>query len=84
MSKQKNIKVDELTVRVTYTVNMSDLDIPEGVYKELEDAFDNGTEVVLNSMEHTEAQEWLSTNCKESNSDSWEVEIFDILAPDVE
>ena len=84
MSKQKNIKVDELTVRVTYTVNMSDLDIPEDVYKELEDAFYDGTEVVLNSMEHTEAQEWLSTNCKETNSDSWEVEIFDILAPDVE
>ena len=84
MSRQKTIKIDDLTVKVTYTVSMSDLDMPEDVYKEIENAFDNGVDVVLNSMEHTEAQEWLSTNCKESDSDSWEVEIFDIVAPDIE
>lgn len=79
MSKQKTITVDELTVKVSYVISMSDIDIPEDVHKELEDAFDNGHEILLNSMQHTEAQEWLSANCRESDCESWEVEIYDMV-----
>lgn len=71
-------KVKDLTVKVTYRVGLGDVDMPDEVYNELAEAYDNGDELDPTRMNYPKASEWLSDHIRESDCIDWEVELEEI------
>lgn len=71
--------IEDLTVKVTYTVILSYVEVPERVYDALAQCYDEGGVVSQNNMTDEEAiaAEWLNDNIKESDAMEWEYEIHD-------
>ncbi|MES2379725.1 MAG: hypothetical protein V4538_01700 [Bacteroidota bacterium] len=59
----KNVK--RLSVTVTYSVGLSDLQMPEKVLKELTEAANNGDTIEHGMLKYSEASEWINNNIKE-------------------
>lgn len=67
--------IKNLTVTVTYTVGLGNIKVPEEVYDNLKEAYDNESwEVPEDSI----AAEWLADNIKEKDSMNWSYEIDDL------
>lgn len=67
--------IKNLTVTVTYTVGLGDIEVPEEVYDDLTEHYDNGAwEVPEDSI----ATEWLAENIIEKDAMSWSYEIDDL------
>ncbi|MFV0376892.1 MAG: hypothetical protein ACK5JD_06260 [Mangrovibacterium sp.] len=71
-------KVKDLTVRVTYRVGLGDVDMPEEVYEELAEAYDNGDELDSTRMDYPKAAEWLSDHIREADCMDWEAELEEL------
>lgn len=71
--------IEDLTVKVIYTVVLSYVEVPERVYDALAQCYDEGGVVSQNNMTDEEAiaAEWLNDNIKESDAMEWEYEIHD-------
>lgn len=75
-------KINELTVKVTYTVSLSDVEVSEDVYKSLDSLADKGDVdfVKINSEDETApAFDWLTTHIREADAvdGSYEIEDFE-------
>lgn len=77
-------KIENLTVQVTYRVGLGSLEVPEIVYKQLNEIADNGREVDGSDMKYTEALEWMNENIKERDCMDWSCEIEDLNSEDNE
>lgn len=82
MNIMKTIK--DLTVKVTYTVGLSNVQVSDEVYEALSNCYDKGGEVPMpdectinGHPELVEASEWLSDNTREADAMDWEYEIED-------
>lgn len=71
----KNIK--DLTIKVTYRVELGNVEVPDEVYNELAKAYDEGGDVPGWDDELENAKEWLSDNIREADAMEWEYEIDD-------
>lgn len=76
----KTIKIDQLTVTVTYTVGYGGVDMPEEVYKQLLKANEKGDDIesVSHKKDYQEASEWLTENVKEGDCYDWKAEIREL------
>ena len=68
--------IKDLTVKVTYTVGLSDVKVPEEVAKQLEQMADYGFTVEdCESSKYPEAFDWLAYNIKERDAMDWAYEV---------
>ncbi|MEZ4788368.1 MAG: hypothetical protein R2790_10985 [Flavobacterium haoranii] len=72
-------KVKRLWVKVTYEVDLGDLEIPKDVFDELETAFDECREIKIGDYRFEKASDWLSENIKEKDCLEWECEVEDLI-----
>lgn len=79
------IKVEDLTIKVSYTVGLGNVQMPEEVYRQLLDAAENFKEldVTGGSRDHQEAAEWLVENIKEKDCCDWSAEVDEISDHDL-
>lgn len=78
--------IKDLTVKVTYTVGLSDVEVSDEVYESMTAAYDKGGEVpspdecYLNGKQELSlASHWLTDNIQESDAMYWVYEIEDIV-----
>ncbi|WP_418988095.1 hypothetical protein [Bacteroides heparinolyticus] len=73
--------IKDLTVKVTYTVGLSDVEVPENVYGALMEYCDNGGKIFADAhaVANDIASEWILDNIHESDAMDWECEIDDIV-----
>lgn len=71
--------IKDLTIKVTYTVGLSNVQVSDEVYEALGNCYDNGGEVTLNGFdgEANVASEWLSDHIHEADAMDWEYDIED-------
>ena len=67
----------DLTIKVTYRVGLSDVEVPDKVYDELAKAYDEGGYVPEGDDELENANEWLLDNIRQEDAMDWEFEIDD-------
>lgn len=78
--KQQQMKlVKDLTVKVTYTVGLGDIEMPEEVYNQITEAGGKCKDIKMHDLEYPEAAAWLSENIQESDCMEWEAEIVELL-----
>jgi len=71
--------VKDLTVKVTYHVGLGDVEMPQEVYDQINEAINNGDEIDPSGMpKYPEAAEWLSDNIREGDCMAWVAEIVDV------
>lgn len=63
-------KIKDLTIKVTYRVGLSDVEVPDKVY-------DEGGYVPEGDDELENANEWLLDNIRQEDAMDWEFEIDD-------
>lgn len=75
-------KIKGLRVKVTYTVGLGDIEVPDSVFKALRKCYDAGggipmpDECVINrERELACAAEWMSDTIREGDAMDWEYEI---------
>jgi len=74
MTKIRKISVTNLTVSVTYKVNLTDGQIPEIVFNQLKEAFENGGHFDYfseNDEDEAAGFTWLINKINESDSFEW-------------
>jgi len=71
-------RINNLTVKVTYTVSLSDIDVSDEVLKSMNAIFDDGGEVDVDSAYHYAASDWLSGKINERDAYEWTTTIEDI------
>jgi len=68
--------IKDLTVKVTYSVGLSDVEVPEEVAKQLEQMADHGFSICDSEInKFPEAFNWLSDNISEDDALYWEYEV---------
>lgn len=70
-------KVKRLYVSVTYEVDLGNIEVPDDILEELNEAVDNGDNISMHN--YPESFEWLVSNIKQDDSFSDEYEIQDLL-----
>jgi hypothetical protein len=74
-------KVNNLSVKVTYEVDLKDLEIPEDVYNELVSAeIDSDSRKLNDTSKYPLAYGWLCKNVGELDSVDWGVEVIDVTS----
>ena len=73
-------KINNITIKVVYSVGLSELEVPDNIAEQLTKAFDKGIELEpdLNYKEYNEAMEWLNDNINEGDAMDWLWEIEDL------
>lgn len=71
-------KVNTLRVEVKYVVELSDFEIPQKLFEEMEDLQGHTIYPSRAQTEYPEALDWLSENIKEGDAYDWEYEIDEI------
>ena len=61
-------KIKDLTIKVTYRVGLSDVEVPDKVYDELAKAYDEGGYVPEGDDELENANEWLLDNIRQEDA----------------
>ena len=74
----KTIKTRTIAVKVTYEVELSDIEMPEDVFDELLDAMSEFNEIGIGTIEYPKAAAWILQNIKEKESYSWAASIEDM------
>lgn len=71
--------INDLTIVVTYTVGLGNVEVSDEVYEALSSCYDEGGEVSPDSFDkHAQiASEWLSDNIHEADAMNLEYEIVD-------
>ncbi|WP_051617622.1 hypothetical protein [Prevotella sp. HUN102] len=75
------MKIEDLYVKVTYHVGLSDVEVSNQLYEALQHLADHGK--VRGDLVHSDKQldtaiEWLEDNIEESDACDWEYEIENI------
>lgn len=73
------MKLRNLTVTVTYQVELSCLEIPDEIYEQIANAYNNRDAVNPAGCDYIEAAEWLSNNILEEDRMFCEFEVDNIL-----
>lgn len=69
--------IKDLTVKVTYTVGLGDVEVSDEVFEQLEQMADYGFSVGIGDSEKYEkAFEWLMNNIREDDAMEWEYEVY--------
>lgn len=74
------MKKVEITVKVAYTVGLSEAEMPKKVYEQISEAYENGEEIEpmgAKGMKYPDASEWIRNNIKEDDCMDWTCEIQD-------
>lgn len=66
--------IKKLTVRVTYSVTRSNVEVPDEVYDQLASSLDEDPIDDI-SYDMPEAYDWLLENIEETNAMDWKVEV---------
>lgn len=73
--------IKSLTIKVTYTVGLGNVEVPDEVYDALGECYDEGGYISEVSTCTTDkesiASEWLSDNIREADAMDWEYDIED-------
>jgi hypothetical protein len=73
--KRKVMKtVEDLVVRVTYQVQLHDVEMPQEVYDQIIKSSYKGGIIELNGFEFQDAADWLSNHINEGDSVYWRAE----------
>lgn len=73
------VQVKLLTVNVSYSVGLSELEMPEIVYNQILEATKNGGEIDMDTMnDFPEAYAWISSEISERDSFDWSAEISEL------
>ena len=72
------LKVKDLQVKVTYRVGLGNVEMPENVFDQIQQASESGNEIETGSMEYQDAAEWLTNNIKEGDCMDWSAEIQEL------
>ncbi len=72
------MKINKLSVTVTYKVGLGNLDMPKKVYDQINEAIKNGDKIDATNIKYGEAGSWLSDKIKERDCFEWEAEIDQI------
>ena len=68
--------IKDLTVKVTYTVGLGDVEVSDEVFEQLEQMEDYGFSVEdCESSKYPEAFDWLSYNIRERDAMDWAYEV---------
>lgn len=69
------IKVENLTVKVTYRVGLGNIEIPKRVYDQIVASSENGHVIHPDTPEYDDAANWLIEGINEQDCMDWEAEI---------
>jgi hypothetical protein len=80
------MRVDDLTIKVTYKVGLAELEMPKEVYEQLLLASEKWHEIDPSRLEkdYRDAADWLHENIKEGDCMDWVAEVDEISEHDVE
>ena len=68
--------IKDLTVKVTYTVGLGDVEVSDEVFEQLEQMADHGFSICDSEInKFPEAFNWLSDNISEEDALYWEYEV---------
>ena len=70
------MKTITLNVTCSYDVEIT-TDVPDDVYDQLCDIYDNGGSISDSDMENGKAMDWLANNINESDALNWEYKLND-------
>lgn len=74
--------IEKLTITITYTVGLGDIKVPDNVYEELMEAYDNNDtidpDLIKTLKSYSNANDWIIDNIKERDCYNWECEIDNI------
>lgn len=65
-----------IEVKVTYTVSLGEVEIPQDVYGELMELYQQSE--IIGIQDERKATEWLLCNVKQSDYVDWEIQINEI------
>lgn len=67
--------VKGITVKVTYTVSLGDIEIPDKVLDEIHKSMGEFAKIELNGADYKQAEHWLLDNIKEQDCLDWSADI---------
>jgi hypothetical protein len=75
------MKVNDLWVKVTYEVRLGDLEMPQDVFDEINQAIEDCRDIdTMSGLDrYPQASEWLTENIQERDCMEWKVEIVEIF-----
>jgi hypothetical protein len=77
------MNIKDIRFVVTYTVALSELEVPENVYEQLVEAYEENEIIEIDGSSYfADALDWLTTNISESDSCDWSVEIDELITND--
>lgn len=76
--------IKDLTVQVTYTVGLGDVEMPEDVYNEIIEADKKGVHFDMTFDKNVIASSWLVDNINEADCMEWKAEILEITESEEE
>lgn len=68
-------KIDNMTVTVTYTVGLTNVEVPDNVYDVLSKYDKIDTCTLTPNSDYYEALDWLGENIEERDGMEWEYEV---------
>ena len=78
-------KINDITVKVTYTVGLSNVQVSDELYEAICNSYDNGYRLGSDcdsGDDACDATDWISSNIRESDAMDWEYEIEDLDVDD--
>lgn len=72
------MKVKNISVTVTYSVGLGDVDMPKEVYEELKEACESGDEIANHPQKYAKASQWCIDNMKERDCFEWKYEVIEL------
>ena len=68
-------KINNMTVTVTYTVSLSDVEVPDNVHEGLMDRYEFCDDDFCLSENEIQAFDWLVTHIEERDAVAWKYEV---------
>ena len=72
------INVKDISVKVTYTVTLGDVEMTEEEYAQLLEACENMEEIDGTGIKYPEAVSWISAEIRERDAHEWSYEVNEI------
>ena len=71
------MKIENLEIRVTYTVSLGDVEVPDEVYEQLQGVHEEEYAIVPGYYGgiYDKALDWIERNAKESDCTDWMAEV---------
>jgi hypothetical protein len=77
------MNIKDIRIAVTYTVRLSELEVPENVYEQLVEAYDEDEIIETDGLScFSDALNWLMSNISEKDAIDWNAEISDLSTND--